>query len=559
MVPSWGELEGNTRDCSTIKYIAYLRVVMLIEFFTRNASYCRHGSGRYVICQVLNQTRRFCSNTQANHQTAGLIVIGDEILKGQVVDENTNFIAKGLYGQGVKLVKVSVIGDNVDEISHEVKTFSNNFTFVITTGGIGPTHDDVTYEAVAHAFGEPLSPHPELVKICQDFFKTSDLDAPAMKLALIPKSAVLNYGYDKKKGIRTLYPIVSVGNVYIFPGVSRLMKNSFTLLSNDIFGKDRARFYLKEIYLTARETEIASILNKVVGEYPLVSIGSYPNLFNSYYGVKLTMESRDEKNAEAAFQKLKSLLPSGLIVNYDPEPLHNSYEKIQRLVSDDAQLEKESEFRKSVKDSMKILEEYARKFRPGEVVLCFSGGKGSSVLLHLWYAVLSKVNVTPLTSIPAVRFEDGHSKEELNAYIQDTSERYKLDLVTVDGSEEKNLKDFLNTRPYIKVVLAGVRKSHVSKGLQIDLSDCSSEEMDCKKNYPIFNWNYGDIWKFLRCLNLPYCSLYDIGYTSLGSRDDKAPNPKLVSADLMYSLGARRGSYYYPAYKLTDWSAERLK
>uniref|UniRef100_A0A1Y1LJX0 MoaB/Mog domain-containing protein n=1 Tax=Photinus pyralis TaxID=7054 RepID=A0A1Y1LJX0_PHOPY len=126
----------------------------------------------------------FSSSTSAV-KTVGLLVIGDEILKGQVVDSNSHYITKRLHQLGLKVEKITVTGDNKDEISEEVKNFSLRYDYVITTGGIGPTHDDVTFESVAEAFNEPVILHPELVKICAQFYGTTDPESPGMKLARV--------------------------------------------------------------------------------------------------------------------------------------------------------------------------------------------------------------------------------------------------------------------------------------------------------------------------------------------------------------------------------------
>ena len=159
------------------------------------------------------------SNSSSQVKKAGLVVIGDEILKGQTQDKNTYFIAQNLRKLGVKLERVSVIPDDLDTISDEVKSFSDKYDFVITSGGIGPTHDDITFEGVAKAFNKTVEHHPKLVDLCKFWFKTDDLQKPCFKMALIPNNSKLNFGIDKITGKPMLYPIVSVENVFIFPGI----------------------------------------------------------------------------------------------------------------------------------------------------------------------------------------------------------------------------------------------------------------------------------------------------------------------------------------------------
>ena len=152
------------------------------------------------------------------NKSAGLIVIGDEMLKGQVQDTNSHYLTKHLHQKGIRVSRISVLPDDIDVIAAEVKTFTKTFDYVLTSGGIGPTHDDVTFEAVAQAFDCQCQHHPELVEICQAWFKKVDRSDPCFKLAFIPTKSKLNFGLDKKSGKKMLYPIVSVSNVFIFPG-----------------------------------------------------------------------------------------------------------------------------------------------------------------------------------------------------------------------------------------------------------------------------------------------------------------------------------------------------
>ncbi|KAF5286719.1 hypothetical protein FQR65_LT12472 [Abscondita terminalis] len=246
-------------------------------------------------------------------KTAGIIIIGDEILKGQVVDTNSKYMTVKLHKLGIRCKKISVVGDVVDEISEEVKTFSNLYDYVITTGGIGPTHDDVTFEGVAKAFGEPIILHPELVKLCVDFYKTEDVNSPGMKLARVPQSAVLNY-VDDEVSNRKSYPNVSVKNVYIFPGIPQLFERSFDSLASVLF-KSSNKFYTRVVYFNVTEDKIAKALMVIAQEYPNVLVGSYPELFNKSYQVKITIESTEEKLTKEAYFKLLQIVPRDSIVD----------------------------------------------------------------------------------------------------------------------------------------------------------------------------------------------------------------------------------------------------
>ncbi|XP_017775599.1 PREDICTED: FAD synthase-like [Nicrophorus vespilloides] len=257
--------------------------------------------------------RLLCSKTQKpNVKTAAVIVIGDEILNGEVLDTNSNYVAKTLHNLGVKLEKISVIGDNIDEIANETKLFSERYDYVITTGGIGPTHDDVTFTAIAKAFNEELLPHPTLVKVCSKFYNTTDLDAPGMKLCFIPASAKLNFG-DVKPGERKGYPNVSIKNVYIFPGIPQLLEKSLDMVAPKLFSSNN-KFYKNKVYFNVTEQVILDVLNRLVEEFPDVMFGSYPELFNSTYKVKITIESTNEEATTKATKKLLESVPKDFLV-----------------------------------------------------------------------------------------------------------------------------------------------------------------------------------------------------------------------------------------------------
>lgn len=259
---------------------------------------------------IIYRSRQFLSRASnddnnvpaiSNMKTAGIIVIGDEILKGEVHDTNSHHAMKIFHKLGIKVEKVSIIGDVKNEISQEVKLFSKTYDYVLTTGGIGPTHDDVTFGAIANAFNVKLHPNPELVKICSRFYKTDDVNAPGMKIAFIPETAKLTFGKEAARGDN--YPNVSIKNVYIFPGIPQLFKKSLDRLANDLF-QSKSKFYCHKIYLNITEQFVVQALDKLVSKYPQVTFGSYPNLNNDKYKVKLTIESTSKTMTQKAASEL---------------------------------------------------------------------------------------------------------------------------------------------------------------------------------------------------------------------------------------------------------------
>jgi len=222
-------------------------------------------------------------------------------------------MCRRLRALGVRVARVSVVPDEVDTIAAEVAAFASRFTFVLTSGGIGPTHDDVTFEAVAKAFGEKVAPHPELVDLVHKFFGKTDMQCPEMKLARIPESSRLNYGTDQLTGSAFKYPLVSVRNVYIFPGIPALMERALDGLSH-LFRSEQTCFHSRAIYVAADEVQIAPVLDQANASFQgRVSLGSYPDWANNYYRVKLTLDSESEQHLEEAHRFLMEKLPPGVV------------------------------------------------------------------------------------------------------------------------------------------------------------------------------------------------------------------------------------------------------
>ena len=248
--------------------------------------------------------------------TAGIIIIGDEILKGHTKDTNSYFLLKKLWSLGVKVGKVSVISDDVDEIAGEVKKFSSRFSVVITTGGIGPTHDDVTMQGIAKAFEEDVVLNEELVRLISGAYELSEhqINSSHLKMARVPSTVKLSYGKDSS-GKPSNFPLISAHNVYIFPGVPQFLEKEFGVLENLLISNSKKRFFLRKIYISADETAVASILDEVDEKFKgIVHLGSYPNVCNQEFKVKLTVESDSMDGLEEAWHYLLARLPKDLIV-----------------------------------------------------------------------------------------------------------------------------------------------------------------------------------------------------------------------------------------------------
>ncbi len=240
-------------------------------------------------------------------KTSGIIIIGNEILSGKVQDSNSFFLACELRALGVSLMRISVIPDDLDLIGNEAVLFSRSFDYVFTSGGVGPTHDDITMAGIARGFGVRLITHPDLEKRFNNRYGESP-NASVMKMAEVPEGTeVIDLGNSK-------FPLVSFRNIFIFPGIPKYLREKFSLV------RERFRcpcFYMKRFFLKAEETEIAAILNSVVASNLEVAFGSYPVLDNPEYKIVVTAESKSEAAMIKAVGEFSSRIPKNIVVRLE--------------------------------------------------------------------------------------------------------------------------------------------------------------------------------------------------------------------------------------------------
>jgi molybdenum cofactor synthesis domain-containing protein len=230
--------------------------------------------------------------------TAAIVVIGDEILTAKVQDENSSWLAQRLRALGIDLRRIAVVPDVVTAIAAEVRAASAAHDLVITTGGVGPTHDDVTMAGVALAFGVPLERHPELATLLEKSLR--GLDDEALRMADLPAGAVLWW----EGAIR--FPLVVVENVLVFPGVPKLLKLKFDGIAHRL--QKGVPVETARLVTTAREADIALRLRTIQDAHPEVAIGSYPQFEREPFTVTITIDSRDPTALAAAVAALELAL-----------------------------------------------------------------------------------------------------------------------------------------------------------------------------------------------------------------------------------------------------------
>jgi len=240
-------------------------------------------------------------------QTAAAIIIGEEILSGKIQDSNTPLLVKALRGAGASLRRIACIGDQPEAIAEEVRMCAGRFDVVVTSGGIGPTHDDRTIEGVALAFDLQVVRHPDLEAMVRRFWADRCNDA-ALRLADVPEGGRLLHGADG------LMPLVAVRNVFILPGVPRFFAAKLQTVVGELSGTPPV---VAGLYLSADESSIASILAQVDLESPGVAIGSYPRLDERDFKVWVSVEGRESSAVDRAVARLLELLPPEQVVRVE--------------------------------------------------------------------------------------------------------------------------------------------------------------------------------------------------------------------------------------------------
>lgn len=229
-----------------------------------------------------------------------VVIIGDEILTGKFADENGPYLIGRLRALGADLERLLVLPDRVEVIAEEVARAAARADFVLTTGGVGPTHDDVTVEGIARAFGLALEISEPLLDLMRSYGMS--IDDTTSRMARIPEGAEL------LPGARGAYPVLRARNVYAFPGVPRLLRDKFEAICERFAG---AAVHTARLRTEQRESDIAARLSGVQARWPEVAIGSYPRSEGGAWHVVLTLESRDPEALQSAEAELRELLALG--------------------------------------------------------------------------------------------------------------------------------------------------------------------------------------------------------------------------------------------------------
>jgi molybdenum cofactor synthesis domain-containing protein len=231
--------------------------------------------------------------------TAAIVIIGNEILSGRTVDKNTSFIASWLNNKGVNVQEVRAIPDKENIIISTVNELRRKFGYVFTTGGIGPTHDDITSESISKVFNQKYQYHPEAYKALEEYYKNSDFNEGRKKMAKMPEHAKLI------PNPKTFAAGFYVENVFVLPGVPSILQVMIPYL--DTIVKSGKKIISISIDSGLRESTIADELSVIQNSFPDVEIGSYP-YFKEKPGTILVLRSVNQETIKECEKEVHSLI-----------------------------------------------------------------------------------------------------------------------------------------------------------------------------------------------------------------------------------------------------------
>ena len=231
---------------------------------------------------------------------AGIIIIGNEILSGRTKDLNTSKLSKWLNSIGIKVIETRTIPDIEEKIISTINELKKKFDYVFTTGGIGPTHDDITSESVSKAFNLKYEIHKEAYKILEKYYGTDEFNEGRQRMSWMPSKA--NLILNPASGAPGFY----VENVFCLPGVPSILESMLLNLNNKLIGGEP--ILSKTISLTTLESEIAKPLKHVQEKNSEVDIGSYPFFRKGKIGVSIVITSREQSKIDKCNSQILELI-----------------------------------------------------------------------------------------------------------------------------------------------------------------------------------------------------------------------------------------------------------
>lgn len=242
------------------------------------------------------------TDTDTDSVTAALLIIGDEILSGRTKDRNIGTIAEHLTVIGIRLREVRIVSDRREAIADALNALRHNHTYVFTTGGIGPTHDDITADSVAYALNVDIGVDPRAKAILDDFYGTRGLELTAarLRMARIPKGAELI------ENLVSGAPGFMIENIVVMAGVPSIMSNMLERVTPLL--RTGQPLLSETVRVLKPESEIADLFASLQSDFPRVAMGSYPCLVDGRPAADLVLRSTDEKALSEAVANLRKRL-----------------------------------------------------------------------------------------------------------------------------------------------------------------------------------------------------------------------------------------------------------
>ena len=231
---------------------------------------------------------------------ASLVIIGDEILSGRTEDKNLSYLAKWLGRLGINLSEVRVVLDDEDDIIEAVNSLRKKYDYVFTTGGIGPTHDDITTESIAKAFGVESRIDDDALEKMQTFLEGKELTEPLLKMLRIPEGGELIYSPVTKA------PGYKIGNVFVMAGIPKIMRGMLEGMYDYLEKGDL--IHSRSFDIMVGESFFAEELTQIQDKYSDVSVGSYPFSRDGKYGATIVLRSTQESQLESCELLVKELI-----------------------------------------------------------------------------------------------------------------------------------------------------------------------------------------------------------------------------------------------------------
>ena len=338
------------------------------------------------------------------------------------------------------------------------------------------------------------------------------------------------------------FPLVRVGNVFVLPGIPSYVRAIWQHVS---LGPGKGVFHSGEVYLRLDETVFARELGQLQGRWEgRVEIGSYP-ASGEEYATKLTVDSAKREWTEACLREIRA----DLYPDWQLAPREEGAEVCAAETRDRAPQES-PEFPARLQEALSILSKLLVMYSEEEVCVAFNGGKDCTVLLDLLKRCLRRSGSGPerLRRVLLLYLRTGDTFPEMERFIRETSERNRQQVVRMEGGMRECLVSFSSKYPRVKAILMGTRQLDPSSEGLHPFQSTDRDWPNFLRVMPILSWSYREVWGHLRGEGVPYCPLYDQGYTSVGEAGSTGKNPALRIGE---------SGDYRPAYQLEEERRER--